>query len=73
MKKNITILIFTLGIVLATISFKTITDRDTIISDNPRKDTTYYHVYFGVERGVKEEFIKTFEYNTKLVAEIFTI
>lgn len=56
-----------------TISFVTIKDRDTKSLDNTKKDTTYYHVYIGVERGVTEEFIKTYEYNDKLVADIFVI
>jgi hypothetical protein len=73
MKKNRTILIFSLGIALITISFKTTLDREPNALDNVKQDTTYYHVYIGVERGVTEEFIKTYEYNTELVADIFVI
>ena len=56
-----------------TISFKTIIYSDSNISDYAEQDTTYYHVYLKIERGVTEEFIKTYEYNSKLVADISII
>jgi hypothetical protein len=73
MKVNKTILIFTLGIVLMTISFRIISFKDSENRVNAKKDTTYYHVYIGIERGVTEEFIKTYDYNSKLVADILVI
>lgn len=73
MKKITPKLFFTLGIVLITISFKTITYCDSSFSDYNRQDTTYYHVYIKIEDGVTEEFIKTYKYNSKLVADILVI
>ena len=72
-KKNKSILIFSLGIALMSISFKVTTERDYNIINKTKYDTTYYHVYIGVEHSVTEEFIKTYEFKNNLVADIFVI
>ncbi len=72
MKKNIIILLITFGIAVITTSFRQI-DYSGSLKVNNTCDTTYYHVLISIERVVTEEFIKTYEFNKKLVADIFVV
>lgn len=67
MKNDIIISLFTSFIVLISLSFRHANSSPNRLQKN---DTTYYHVYTTIERGVHEEFIKTYLRNGKLVADL---
>lgn len=57
------------------VSFYLKAERPEKINQNDRSknDTSYYHVYIGIERGVTEEIIKTYNLLGQARADIKTI
>lgn len=60
-------------ILLSVSALGTISSKVAAAEENFPKDTTYYHLYLAVERGVTEELIKTYPINKQLAANISVI